>query len=172
MSNKCNRIVTHGGSFYAEEMLVIVLYIIWRQGEICIVEREPISDEQRDQDTFYPDKLDLETLFESIKDDVAKQYITASLREHGYNNVSEDKYEGYISAFIDMMYTNLIRYYVAPWQYEHRGELTISDIVRFMNKSAVTSEEQDKAFHKTLDLMKEWIHAYLSEIADMARLCR
>lgn len=168
MSNKRNRIITHGGRFYADEMLVIVLFIIWHQGEICIVERGSISDEQRDQDTFYPDKLDLETLFESVKDDIAKQYIEANLREHGRNNVDVDKYEGYISSFIDTMYHRVIRYYVAPWQYEPSGELTISDIVECMNAPDAYSEEQDKAFHKTLDLMKEWIHAYLSEIAYLA----
>lgn len=168
MSTKCNRIITHEGSFNAEEMLVIVLFIIWRQGEICIVERGSISDEHRDQDMFYPDKLDLETLFESIKYDIAKRYIEASLRKWGRNNVSDDKYERYISSFVDVMYHSVIRYYVAPWKYEPSGELTMSDIIECMNKSDAYSEEQDKAFHKTLDLMKEWIHVYLSKLADMA----
>ena len=44
--------------------------------------------------------------------------------------------------------------------------LTVSDIVEFMNKPDVTSEEQDKEFHEALDLMKEWVHTYLSGIAD------
>ena len=167
MSSKCNRIITHEGSFYAEEMLVIVLFIIQHQGEVCIVERGSISDEQRDQDMFYPDKLDLETLFESVKYDIAKQYIDASLRKWGRNNVSDDKHEGYISSFVDMMYNRVIRYYVAPWQYEPSGELTMSDIVECMNKRDACSEEQDKAFHEALDLMKEWVHTYLAGIADM-----
>ena len=163
MSNVYNRVITHDGSFNADQLIAIVLFLIWRKGEPFIVDRVSVSDKYRGHSGFWLDEVDLVSLFTPIKYDIAKQYIDAALSRESRKLVSNE----YIEQFVQLMYDKFIKRHAESQKKPLEDTiLTVSDIVEFMNKPDVTSEEQDKMFHEALDLMKEWVHAYLSGIAD------
>ena len=162
MSNVYNRIITHDGRLNDVQLLAIALFLIWRKGEPFIVDRVSVSDKYRGHSGFWLDEVDLVSLFTPIKYDIAKQYIDAALSRKSRKLVSNE----YIEQFVQLMYDKFIKRHDGPQKSLEDNILTVSDIVEFMNKPDVTSEEQDKAFHEALYLMKEWVHIYLSGIAD------
>lgn len=168
MSNAYNRIITHDGKFNDVQLLAIALFLIWRKGEPFVVDRVSVTDKYRGHSGFWLDEVDLASLFTPIKYDIAKQYLAVSLSRKYGESVSEAKISTYVEQFVQLMYDKFIkRHDEVPKKPLEDTILTVSDIVGFMNKPDVTSEEQDKAFHEALDLMKEWVHTYLAGIADM-----
>lgn len=167
MSNFYNRIITHDGRFNDVQLLAIALFLIWRKGEPFVVDRVTTTDKYRGHSGFWLDEADLASLFTPIKYDISKQYLEASLSRKYGKPVSEAKIATYTEQFVQLMYDKFIKRHDKSLEKPLEDTiLTVSDIVGFMNKPDVTSEEQDKAFHEALDLMKEWVHAYLSGIAD------
>lgn len=163
MSKVYNRVITHDGSFDADQLIVIVLFLIWWKGESFVVDRVSVSDKYRGHSGFWLDEADLVSLFTLSKYDIAKQYIDAALSRKSRKLVTIECTE----RFVQLMYDKFIKRHAESQKKPLEDTiLTVSDIVEFMNKPDVASEEQDKAFHEALDLVKEWVHTYLSGIAD------